>query len=210
MAANSSAAAMNETQLTEIFGSAGRFRVLRTLFAEPGRGFGQRELAAEAGIDAGSVARWLKRWASVGLVSRRERDGLPRYQASADPTLAPLVLLMQQDSLLVRALREAMAPLKGIEVALVFGSVARGEADADSDIDLMVIGTLSELKLNVALKPVSRVLGRTVHATVSTMHSFQEQLRGGESFARDIAQGPRIPVIGAFDVEVLSGAGDPA
>lgn len=201
---------MNDTQLTEIFGSVGRFRVLRTLFAEPGRGFGQRELAAEAGTDAGSVSRWLRRWASAGLVTRRERDGLPRYQASGDPTLAPLVLLMQQDSLLVRTLRESLEPLKGIEVAFVFGSVARGDASAESDIDVMVLGTLSELKLNVALKPASRLLGRSVHATVSTMDSFQEQLRCRESFAQDIARGPRIPLIGEFDVEVLSGVGGPA
>lgn len=201
---------MNESQLTEIFGSAGRFKVLRTLFSEPGRGFGQRELAAEAGTDAGSVARWLKRWASAGLVTRRERDGLPRYQASPDPSLLPLVQLMQQDSLLVRTLREALQPLKAIQAAIVFGSVARGTAGPDSDIDVLVLGSLSELKLNVALKPAGRVLGREVHASVSTIASFQEQLRGGESFAQDIARGPRIPLIGEFDAEVLSGAGGAA
>lgn len=201
---------MNDVQLTEIFGSAGRFKVLRALFAEPGRGFGQRELASVADIDAGSVSRWLRRWTSAGLVTRRERDGLPRYQASADPSLAPLVLLMQQDSLLVRTLREVLQPLKGVQVAFVFGSMARGEAGADSDIDVMALGSLSELKLNVALKPAGRILGRQVHGTVSTMASFQEQLRGGESFARDIVRGPRIPLIGEFDVEVLSGTGGPA
>lgn len=198
---------MNETHLTELFGSAGRFKVLRVLFAEPGRGFGQRELAAEAGTDAGSVARWLKRWAGVGLVTRWERDGLPRYQASSDPSLAPLVQLMRQDSVLVRTLREAIESLKGIEVAFVFGSVARGEAGADSDIDVMALGSLSELKLNVALKPASRALGRPIHGTVSTIDAFQEQLRGRESFAQAIARGPRIALIGDFDAQVLSGAG---
>ena len=198
---------MNDTSLTELFGSAGRFKVLRVLFAEPGRGFGQRELAAEAGIDAGSVARWLKRWSGVGLVTRWERDGLPRYQASADPSLAPIVQLMQQDSLLVRTLREALEPLKGVEVAFVFGSVARGEAGAYSDVDVLALGSLSELKLNVALKPASRALGRPVRGTVSTIDSFQEQLRGKESFAQDIARGPRIALIGDFDAQVVSGAG---
>ncbi|MDH0864443.1 nucleotidyltransferase domain-containing protein [Mitsuaria sp. GD03876] len=201
---------MNELQLTEIFGSVGRFRVLRALFSEPERGFGQRELAAEAGTDAGSVARWLRRWASTGLVVRRETAGVPRYSASADPTLMPLVQLMQQDSALARALREALEPLKGIQAAVVFGSVARGEAGAGSDIDVLVLGTLSELKLNVVLKPVGRALRREVRATVSTIASFQEQLRGGESFAQDIVRGPRIPLIGEFDAEVLSGAGRPA
>jgi transcriptional regulator GlxA family with amidase domain len=38
---------MNESILVEVFGSLGRLRALRALFAEPERGFGQRELAAE-------------------------------------------------------------------------------------------------------------------------------------------------------------------
>lgn len=198
---------MNELTLSEVFGSVGRFRALRALFAEPGRGFGQRELAAQAGIDPGSVARLLKRWVQTGLVTRRQQDGLPRYYASTDPSLAPLSLLMQQDSRLVQTLREALAGIDGVAVALVFGSVARGDAGAGSDVDLLVLGDVSELKLNAALKPAGRALGRAVHATAFTIESFKNQLRGGESFAQEIVQGPRIALIGALDAAILSTTG---
>ena len=198
---------MNESQMVEVFGSVGRFRALRALFAEPGRGFGQRELAAEAGIDPGGVARLLKRWVAVGLVTRRHPDGLPRNCASADPALKPLVALMLQDSVLVNTLREALAPVPGVVVALVFGSVARGEAVAGSDVDVLVLGQASELKVNAALKPAGRSLGRSVHATAYTIDSFMEQVRGGESFAHDIVQGPRIALVGSFEDVVLSGVG---
>ena len=109
---------MNEAILVEVFGSVGRLRALQSLFAEPGRGFGQRELAAEAGLDPGGVARLLKRWTAAGLVTRHQQDGLPRYYASTDPALAPLVALMQQDSMLVKTLREA---LSGLGIAAVDG-----------------------------------------------------------------------------------------
>jgi predicted nucleotidyltransferase len=198
---------MNEPTLVEVFGSLGRLRALRALFAEPGRGFGQRELAAEAGLDPGGVARMLKRWTAVGLVTRRQQDGLPRYYASTDPALAPLVTLMQQDSALVRTLREALAGVKGVEVALIFGSVARGAAGAASDVDLLALGSASELKLNAALKPAGRALGRAVHATACTIDSFNNQLRGGESFALGIVQGPRIALIGELDAAILQATG---
>ncbi|MDC6170986.1 nucleotidyltransferase domain-containing protein [Paucibacter sp. XJ19-41] len=198
---------MNELTLSEVFGSVGRFRALRALFAEPGRGFGQRELAAQAGIDPGSVARLLKRWVQAGLVTRRQQDGLPRYYASTDPSLAPLSLLMQQDSRLVHTLREALASIDGVAVALVFGSVARGDAGAGSDVDLLVLGDVSELKLNAALKPAGRALGRAVHATAFTIESFKNQLRGGESFAQEIVRGPRIALIGTLDAAILSTTG---
>lgn len=198
---------MNESTLVEVFGSLGRLRALRALFAEPGRGFGQRELAAEAGLDPGGVARLLKRWTAAGLVTRRQQDGLPRYYASTDPALAPLVTLMQQDSALVRTLRDALAGKAGVQVALIFGSVARGTAGAASDLDLLVLGSLSELKLNAALKPVGRALGRAVHATACTIDSFKKQVRGGESFALGIVQGPRVTLIGDLDAAILQATG---
>lgn len=198
---------MNESTLVEVFGSLGRLRALRALFAEPERGFGQRELAAEAGLDPGGVARLLKRWTAAGLVTRRQQDGLPRYYASTDPALAPLVTLMQQDSALVRTLRDALSGLPGVDVALIFGSVASGAAGAASDLDLLVLGRASELKLNAALKPVGRNLGRAVHATVCTIDSFRNQLRGGESFALGVVQGPRVPLIGDFDAALLQATG---
>ena len=198
---------MNESTLVEVFGSIGRLRALRALFAEPGRGFGQRELAAEAGLDPGGVARLLKRWTASGLVTRRHQDGLPRYYASIDPALAPLITLMQQDRALVRTLREALAAVKGVEVALVFGSVARGAEGAASDLDLLVLGSASELKLNAALKPAGRALGRAVHATACTIESFKNQIRGGESFALGVVQGPRIALIGDLAAAILPAPG---
>lgn len=182
-------------------------RTLRAMFAEPQRGFGQRELASEARVDPGSVARLLKRWVSAGLVMRRQQDGLPRYYASTDPTLAPLVTLMQQDSALVRRLREFFSQVDGVEVALIFGSMARGDAGAASDLDLLVLGNLSELRINAALKPLARALGRPIHATVCTVANFQDQMRSGESFAQGVAQGPRVSLVGDFDAAIVQAAG---
>ena len=155
----------------------------------------------------GSVARLLKRWTAAGIVTRRQQDGLPRYYASIDPALAPLVTLMQQDSVMVKTLREALQGVKGVEVALVFGSVARGAEGAASDLDILVLGSASELKLNAALRPAGRALGRAVHATACTIESFKNQLRGGESFALGIVQGPRIALIGELDAAILPGPG---
>lgn len=195
---------MNHLTSAELFGGADRFKALRAIFSEPGRGFGQRELAKVAGIDPGNVSRLLKRWVAVGLVQRVHKDGLPRYYAAKDPSLAPLVTLMQQDSALVTTLRDFLAKLEDIDVAIIFGSIARGEENADSDIDLLVLGSVSELKLNTLLKPVGRALGRPVHASVNTAAALKKQLSAGESFAGEIVRGPKITLKGNFDAAVIS------
>ena len=61
--------------------------------------------------------------------------------------------------------------------------------------------------MNAALKPAGRILGRAVHATASTIDAFIEQVRGGESFAQDIVQGPRIALLGSLEDAVISNIG---
>ena len=197
---------MNESKLVEVFGSTDRFRALRTLFGEPDRGFGQRELAVQAGVDPGAIARLLKRWCAAGLVTRVVRDGLPRYYASSDPALRALTTLMQQDSDTVRSLQAFFETRDDVQLALIFGSIARGTQETASDIDLLVLGRASELKLNAQLKPLGRELGRAIHATVCSMEVFKNQIRSGESFAREVVQRPRINLVGDFDAAVLQGS----
>jgi predicted nucleotidyltransferase len=114
---------------------------------------------------------------------------------------------MQQDSTLVRTLRETLEKLDGIEVAMVFGSVARGEATANSDVDVLILGTASELKANAALRPAGRQLGRKVHATACTIEAFRKQVTDRESFAQEVVQSPRTQLIGHFDAAIFSASG---
>lgn len=58
-------------------------------------------------------------------------------------------------------------------VVLVFGSVACGDAGAGSDVDLLVLGDVSALKLSASLKPAGRALGRAVHAIAFTIESLK-------------------------------------
>jgi predicted nucleotidyltransferase len=198
---------MNTALMTELFGGVGRYKALRCLFEHADRAFGTRELATAAGIDAGNASRWLRRWTDIGLLERRTERGLAVFQASKDPALVPLKLLLQQDSEMVQVLRTQLQALgNDVDVAVIFGSAARGETHAQSDIDVLVLGKLSELKVNALLKPVGRKLGRPVHASVSTIDGFKNQIQTGETFARDVVRGPRIALIGDFDATVIQGA----
>lgn len=102
-------------------------------------------LAAAAHTDRGNTHRWLKRWRDVGLVVQG-RESSTRFRASPDPALVPLVTLFRQSSELVADLRASLAKLEDIEAAAIFGSYARHEEKASSDVDVLVVGDVSELK----------------------------------------------------------------
>jgi len=84
----------NDAILREIFGSDERYRILRTLYEQPGRALPLRRLASTAQVDPGNTSKLLKRLAAVGLCERIEDESRPKYRAPNDnPLQAPLSAL---------------------------------------------------------------------------------------------------------------------
>lgn len=100
-----------------------------------------RELARRAGRSNTGVQHVLDRLVEHGLVNRAEVGRTFLYSLNRDHLLAPVVEQMAATRAeLIRRLRDAIG---GWEIpavhASLFGSAARGDGDAGSDIDLLVV-----------------------------------------------------------------------
>lgn len=191
---------MNTEMLGELFGGAGRYRALCYVFEDPSRDFGPRELAQHAGIDPGNASRWLRRWVELGLVQKTGALKRPRYSASKDPLLKHLVLLLQEGSQLASDFKERIAELGDrVEAAAIFGSIAKGTASRDSDIDLLLLGEVSRLEAQAFFKPLGRKLNRPVNVTVFTRQEWAEALAANNPLAVDINTNEKIMLKGSLD-----------
>jgi predicted nucleotidyltransferase len=162
-----------------------------------------------ANTDPGNTSRWLNRWAAAGLVSRHEEGRNLFFKASTNPLLAGLSQMMRRSDDMFSDIREALPP--EAEVAVVFGSVARGEESAESDIDVLVLGEgLSDIRLNVLFKPVSRAHHRIIHATSFSRSEFAKLLEQGNSFAVSVVTQETIPLKGEFSYDLRAALGDAA
>jgi len=122
------------------------------------------------------------------------------YQANAAaPVFAELAGLVRKSIGLALPLQEVLMPLaERIVAAFVFGSVARGKEDADSDIDLMVIADdLDYPALFEALQAAERQLARAINPTVMTLIEWRRKRTEADSFAARIAGLPRLFVLGS-------------
>ncbi|WP_321782583.1 nucleotidyltransferase domain-containing protein [Paraburkholderia sp. J94] len=187
---------MNEALFSELFGGGGRYKVLQHLFEHPAQLYSARKLAEETGVDPGNIHRWLRKWADVGILRGSGKVG---YQASTDPALAPLGALFRQSSELVDGLRQTLEAIPGIVAAAIFGSYARHEETAESDIDVLILGNVPELKINALLKPLARQCGRPINATVIRPALYRELVDKQDTFIADVLHNPSIPLIGALD-----------
>ncbi len=100
----------------------------------------RRRLAATAGVAPGNASAVIEELIQAGLVSetvagRSSMVVLNRDHLAAGPVLALAGLRGE----LIRRLRERLSAWPELKGAWLFGSVARGDADSDSDVDLLIV-----------------------------------------------------------------------
>lgn len=179
--------------LDTLFGTQ-RQRALGWLLLHPDSPFHVRELARLTQTSAGSLHRELSRLAKAGLLTRSSQGNQVLYQANrACPVFAELAGLFRKTGGVADVLRTALAPLAAqITLALVFGSVARGEENSLSDIDVLVVGKVGFAEVVGALHPCQETLGREINPVVYGLAEWQARLAGGDHFANEILSRPTL------------------
>jgi predicted nucleotidyltransferase len=176
-----------------------RQRVLAVLFGAPDRSFYTNEVIGLAQSGAGAVQRELADLAAAGLLKVRKQGNQKHFQANeTSPVFAELRGLVLKTMGLADVLRAALAPLAPqIERAFVFGSIAKQQDTAASDVDLLVVSdSLGYGELFGALEDAGQTLGRTINPALYTAADFRARLQGDNAFINRVMQQPKIWLIG--------------
>lgn len=174
-------------------------RVLGLIFGQPDRSFFASEIIARLGAGSGAVQRELKKLAGSGLVTVSHIGNQKHYQANPSaPVFAELCGLIRKTVGLIEPLRQALAPASSeIEVALVYGSVAKRSATAASEVDLLLVSESLTLEQVCAhLAPAEAQLGRTINPTLYTAAEFRRRRRDGNTFLERILTGETLVLHG--------------
>lgn len=182
-----------------------RAEVLRLLFADAARELHLRDLTRQSGLGLGTVQGELEKLSQADLVTSR-RDGNRRYyRANAShPLFTDLQQLVLKTSGLRDVLVDALKGVKGIEAALVFGSLAAGSGKAGSDVDLLVIGEAGLRALAPGLRRASEKLGREINPVTMTAAEYAKGKKK-HPLLLDIADKEKLFIRGGADELVRLG-----
>jgi predicted nucleotidyltransferase len=176
-----------------------RQRVLATLFGAPERSFYANEVIALAQSGTGAVQRELAGLSAAGLLTVRKQGNQTHYQANANaPVFAELHSLVLKTMGLADVLRAALAPLAAqADAAFIYGSVARQQDTAHSDVDVMIVSnTLGYGEVFGALEGATQSLGRKVNPTLYTPADWAMRMQQDSAFVTRVWQQPKIWLIG--------------
>lgn len=172
-------------------------RVLSVL-AETTAELNVRTIARLAGVSAAQASRVLPHLVDLGVVDRREVPPSSVFRLVPDHvSVGPLLELARPRDTVIDMMSHFVAglPVEPVSV-IVFGSFARGEADAQSDIDVVVVRPAhvdesDEGWLDAVGQwqtEVRRLTGNSVEVLEVGVEEVTRHLRGGRQVWRDIRQ----------------------
>ncbi len=185
--------------LSDLFPKA-RAEILRLLFETGDQEIHLRDLARLASLSPAALQKELTSLAAKEIVlSRRDGNRLYYRANTAHPLYPELHGITVKTSGIAAEVARALAPVPGIEAALIFGSIAAGTATARSDVDLLVIGSTGLRQLSPALRGLADSLGREINPVCLTPQEWQRNRAKGDAFATRVAAEPKLWLKGGPD-----------
>jgi predicted nucleotidyltransferase len=176
--------------------------VLQLLYGRPDRSFYTKEILRLTGMGVHTIKRELDRMVEAGILTLNSVGNQKHYQANpACPLYEELISIVKKTVGVADVLRDALEPLKkNILVAFVYGSMAKGQEKAQSDIDLMLIGNeLSYTELMGLLIPAQEIIKRPINPTVYSRKEFQKKVIQGNNFLERVLEQDKLLIIGNMD-----------
>ena len=178
-----------------------RGQILAATLTRPEKQWYLSELAAFLQTRPSSLQREVDALSKAGILEQW-RDGRRVYLRAdqRSPVFPDLKSLFEKTAGLIPVLQQALEPLGDrVEIAFLYGSMARSEEGSASDVDLMVVGELGLADLVPKLRSAEAILGRPVNPTVFSVEEFERKARSQDHFLTTVLRGAKQFVKGGED-----------
>jgi DNA-binding transcriptional ArsR family regulator len=175
--------------------------ILAATLVQPQKAWFVSELARRMEVPSSSLQRELQDLTQAGILKSHRQGRMVYYQANTDsPLFADLRGLLLKTVGLVDVLADALKPLASkLVLAFVYGSIASGQEQSESDIDLMIVGSASPSALALPLRRAREVLGREINPTVYSTAEFTKKRTANDRFLTQVLTQPKLLVLGSGD-----------
>lgn len=189
--------------LDSIISSKIRRQILKQFLSQPEEKYYLRQLSVILKVSVGTLHRELNRMEKSGILFSEHLGNLRLFQANKfSPVFHELKQIIFKTEGIKGALEEALKEVKGIKAAFIYGSFARNEEKAHSDIDLFLVGQISEDQLILKISKLENEFQREINYTIYSLKEFKAK-KTMSSFIQEVLKGPKIFAAGTQ--EVLNG-----
>lgn len=184
--------------ISGLFAGRAIIALLKLFVLSPGRDFYQRELAGLTGERLLLIQRGVARLVQAGLVQQAARGNRVYYRVNqSHPAFQDLKAVMLKTVGVGDTLRAQLGKFgERVKIAFVYGSVARGEETASSDIDIMLIGNLSGREVSSVFAPMKKMLNREINPSIYSLAEFRKKANERHPFLTTVLKEPKLFLLG--------------
>lgn len=186
--------------LKTLFSSEVRINILSHFFMHPDEGYYIRQLEKILKKPVSNIQKELVKLEKIDLLSSSVEGNQKRYILKNEfPLYDELRNIFIKTTGLSDLIRDSLHLIKKIEFAFIYGSFATGDETSQSDVDLMIVGNVSDIIINKSIKEVEKQINRMINYSIYSKGEIEKRISANDNFIKTILEAPIILIIGNKD-----------
>ncbi len=169
-----------------LFKSKIRQKILIRFFSDESQKFYINEMARNVDTSQGTCRRELNKLVDMGLLASSRTGNLLYYEINkTSPFYHEFRSIILKTIGIEVILQSKLQGLNGITYAFIFGSYVKKEFKPYSDIDIAIIGTITEVRLIKNFRDVEKEISREINYHLYSLKEFNHKIKT-TSFMKNI------------------------
>ena len=153
-----------------------RQKIIRLFLWNPKRDFNVAEIAAAVQTKPDRARQELLKLQEIDLVSMKKVGKLNIYSLDSDNYfLKEITGIMKKCFGIEDDIKQALKEIDGIVFAFLFGAYVKRHFKTKSDIELFIIGEVAKEKIQGAINPIKKFVGREINYRIASPKEFREK-----------------------------------
>lgn len=183
--------------LKTLFSSEVRIDILSHFFMHPNEKYYIRQLEKILDKPVSNIQQELVRLEKINLLSSSIEGNQKKYILKKEfPLYDELRNIFIKTVGLKDIIKNELKTKKEIELVFIYGSFASGDETPQSDVDLMIIGDISNIKINKAIKKIEKKINRIINYSIYSKEEIEDRMKNNDNFIKTVLGEPIILIIG--------------
>ena len=175
----------------------GEGEILKLFFKDPEKEYYFREIAKNLNKEPSHYQKYLDNLVADKVLLDERRGNMRFFRLNGrHPLYKEIKSIISKTTGLENELKELIDILDNVECAFVFGSIAKGTENNNSDVDLMLIGDIDQNALIAQISSLEGKIAREINYHIYSRQEIIKKIKERDGFISNILLSPIIKLKG--------------
>lgn len=171
--------------------------IIKLFFKNPDKEYYFREIAKNLNKEPSHYQKYLDNLVEDNILLDERRGNMRFFRLNKEhPLYKEIKSIVSKTIGLENELKELVDKLDSVDCAFIFGSMAKGTENSNSDVDLMLIGDINQDALTTAISSVEGKIAREINYHIYSNQEIVRKIKEKDSFISNIFLSPIIKLKG--------------